>query len=43
MECCRPPFASQAEAEADAVADILQQIRNHGKMTDEWLGAVREQ
>jgi hypothetical protein len=39
-ECpCVPPFGTKAEAEANAVDDIVAQIRIHGCMTDEFLGS----
>ena len=42
MEGCRLPFATKAEAEADAVHDIVAQIHFYGRLTDEWLGAFEE-
>lgn len=42
FECCLAPFASKAEAEADAIDDVMIQIRRHGRLTDEWLGAFRQ-
>jgi hypothetical protein len=42
MECCLPPFATKAEAEAAAADDIMCQIQYHGRLTDEWLGAFKD-
>ncbi len=42
LECCLPPFETRAEAEAAASRDVLAQIARHGRLTDEWLGAVQE-
>lgn len=43
VECCWPPSATKAEAEAVAADDIMAQIAYHGRLTDEWLGAFKDE